>query len=75
MESRIYMKGIVRCAARNGTSEFGDAYVNVFQAFDRGFFTGFSFIFVLETKILGVRIIADFAAVLAIGAYVPSAGP
>ena len=69
------MQGVACCAARDGASEFGDAYLDIFQAPGGGVFIGFPFIFVLETKILGVRVIADLAAVLAVGVYVPPADP
>ena len=69
------MQGIACCVARDGASEFGDAYLDIFQAPGGGVFIGFPFIFVLKTEILAVRVIANLAAVLAVGAYVPSAGP
>ena len=69
------MQGIACCAARDGASEFGDAYLDIFQAPGGRVFIGFPFIFVLKTEILGIRVIANLAAVLAVGVYVPPAGP
>lgn len=74
MGGGVVMQRVARRAAGDGASEFGDAYLDVFQAPGGGFFSGF-YPVILETEILGLRVIADLAAILAVGAYIPSACP
>lgn len=71
---RVGMQGVSSGAARDGAPEFGDVHLDVFQSFGGSVFPVF-YPVVVEAEVLGIGVVADFAAVFAADAYIPPACP
>lgn len=68
------MNSFARRAARNGTAEFGDGYLDVLQSFGGRLYIVF-FSIISKLEILGIGFAMNQKAVLAVGADLPAACP